>query len=121
MKLFINDSMKNIVIHSRILSIAVIAAISSPISKADDMGWYFGGAIGEAEAKFNNLGIGDELLGPGYVTDNLEEDNRDNAYKIFLGFQTSPYFALEGGYFDLGTTNFTLNTLPPGLVYKFAD
>jgi OmpA-OmpF porin, OOP family len=115
MKLFINGSMKNIGIDSRILTIAVIAAVASPIAQADDVGWYFGAATGEAETNFNNIKISDELLGSGYATSNLRTDNRDNAYKIFLGYQTSPYFALEGGYFDLGTTDFSLDTLPLGV------
>jgi OmpA-OmpF porin, OOP family len=115
MKLFINGAIKNIAVNSRILTIAVMAAITSPVTQADDMGWYFGAAAGEAETNFNNVKIGDELLGSGYATSNLRADNRDNAYKIFLGYQTSPYFALEGAYFDMGTTEFSLDTLPLGV------
>jgi OOP family OmpA-OmpF porin len=114
MKLF-NCSMKNISTNSRVLSLAVITAIASPIAHADDMGWYFGAAVGEAETKFNNVKIGDELLGSDYVTSNLRTDNRDKAYKIYLGYQVNPYFALEGGYFDFGTTDFELDTVPLGV------
>jgi OOP family OmpA-OmpF porin len=113
MKLF-KCSKKNISFNSRMLGFAVITALTSSIAYADDMGWYFGAAVGEAETKFNNVKIGDEILGSDYVTSNLRTDNRDNAYKVYLGYQVNSYFALEGGYFDFGTTDFTLDTSPAG-------
>ncbi len=120
MKLF-NCSMKNISTNSRVLSLAVITTIASPIAHADDMGWYFGAAAGEAEAKFNNVRIGDDLLGSDYETSNLNADNRDKAYKVYLGYQVNSYFALEGGYFDFGTTDFTLDTTPLGVFSSQTD
>jgi OmpA-OmpF porin, OOP family len=120
MKLF-NCSMKNISTNSRVLSLAVITTIASPTAHADDMGWYFGAAAGEAEAKFNNVRIGDDLLGSDYETSNLNADNRDKAYKVYLGYQVNSYFALEGGYFDFGTTDFTLDTTPLGVFSSQTD
>jgi OOP family OmpA-OmpF porin len=75
--------------------LAALAAIASPGAMADDSGWYLGGNLGQSKS-------------------HLDSNSRDTGYKLFGGYQFNPNFALEGGYFDLGSFAFTASALPPG-------
>ena len=101
------------------LGFAVIAAITSPFAMAQeapgwDHGWYIGGNVGESRAKIDEARIRSNLLGSGFTTSSFNKDERDIGYKLFAGYQLNRYFALEGGYFDLGKFSFTDNTQPLG-------
>ena len=96
------------------LVLAVLAAIASPWAMADDSNWYVGGNIGRSKAKIDDPRITSSLLGGGLATTSIADDDRDTGYKIFGGYQFNRYFALEGGYFDLGKFGFTATTVPAG-------
>lgn len=100
------------------LALAVIAAIASPLASAQavglDRGWYLGGNVGESRAKIDEARIRSGLLGSGFTTSSFSDDDRDIGYKLFAGYQMNRYFALEGGYFDLGKFSFNATTVPAG-------
>jgi OOP family OmpA-OmpF porin len=54
------------------------------------------------------------LLSAGLTPTSIANDNRDTGYKVFGGYQFNRYFAIEGGYSDLGSFHFASNTLPAG-------
>lgn len=95
------------------LGLVALAAINSPFAVADDSGWYVGGNVGQSRAEIDNERITGNLLGAGFTTTSITDDNRDIAYKIFGGYQFNRNFALEGGYFDLGKFGFTSTTATP--------
>lgn len=96
------------------LGLLALAALASPYATADDTGWYGGANIGQSRAKIDDPRITGGLLGEGFTTTSISDDNRDTGYKIFGGYQFNPNFALEGGYYDLGRFGFTANTIPTG-------
>ena len=99
---------------SATLSLVVFTTIISPFAMAEDSGWYGGINVGQSRAKIDDARIVSGLLGSGFVTPSITNDDRDTGYKLFGGYQFNRNFALEGGYFDLGKFGFTANTLPLG-------
>ncbi|HVS26193.1 MAG TPA: OmpA family protein [Burkholderiales bacterium] len=96
------------------LGLGALAAIASSFAVADDSGWYGGFNIGASEAKIDDARIIGGLRGSGLATTSITDDDRDFGYKLFGGYQFIKYFALEGGYFDLGKFGFKATTVPPG-------
>jgi len=81
---------------------------------AADQGWYGGISIGRSEASIAEDRIRAELAATGRSMTTIDEDHQDIGYKLFGGRKFNKYFALEGGYFNLGKFGFTANTTPTG-------
>lgn len=101
-------------ISTAAIGLLAFSAITSPLAIAADPGWYIGGNIGESKAFIDDKETTKSLLGAGFVTTSIEDDDRDFGFKVFGGYQFNPYFALEGGYVDLGKFGFDATTLPAG-------
>jgi OmpA-OmpF porin, OOP family len=99
---------------SQALAIAALAALATPMAQAQDTGWYAGGNVGRATTSIDDARITQGLAGQGLITNSIDNRERHNAYKIFGGYQISPHFAVEGGYFDLGNYGYTAHTTPAG-------
>lgn len=98
-------------VMSSLLSLVVIC---SPFTVAADSGWHAGLNAGRSRAKIDDAGIASGLLAGNFTAISISDDDRDAAYRIFLGYRFKRYFAVEGGYFDLGTFGFTAITVPAG-------
>lgn len=98
------------------LGLAVLAVFASPIAMADDLdlGWYGGVNVGRSAATIDDARITSGLQAGGLATTSIDDRDRSTGGKIFGGYQFNKYFALEGGYFDLGRFGFTANTVPAG-------
>lgn len=96
------------------LGLVGCAVLNSPLAMAADSGWLGGLSIGQSRATIDDARIKAQLLDTGLTTTSMKEDERDTAYKIFAGYKFSPYFALEGGYFNLGQFDFRATTVPAG-------
>lgn len=70
-------------------------AVAATSALAQDVGFYAGGAVGQAKAKDSCSGI----TGAGFVGGC---DDKDTAWKIFGGYQFSRHLGVEAGYVDLG-------------------
>lgn len=77
-------------------------------------GWYGGFNVGRTRATIDDARINRSLLAAGFTTTSLAEDDKDQGYKVFGGYQFSRHFALEGGVFDLGEFGFAATTIPAG-------
>lgn len=99
---------------SRTLGLVALAAIASPCAVADDSGWYAGANVGQSRAKIDDPRIARGLLAGGFTTTSIQDDDHHFGFKLFGGYQFNRYFALEGGYFDLGRFGFTATTVPAG-------
>ena len=96
------------------LSLVTLAVIASCAALADDSAWYIGGNVGASRAVIDNDRITSTLIGQGATSVSIVDDDRDRGFKIYGGYQVNKYFALEGGYFDLGRFGFTATTVPAG-------
>lgn len=96
------------------LSLMTLAVLASPYALAGDTGWYAGISAGRSTAEIDDPRITSGLLSSGFTTTSITDDDRDTGYKLYGGYQFNKYFALEGGYFDLGTFGFTATTIPAG-------
>jgi OOP family OmpA-OmpF porin len=99
---------------SKTLGLVALAAIASPFAMADEPGWYVGANIGQSRAKIDDERITSSLLGSGFSSVSVAEDDRDVGFKLLGGYQLNKFFAIEGGYFDLGKFSYTAITVPPG-------
>jgi len=96
------------------LCVLALMLAAGPMVMAQDSGWYLGANVGKSTAKIDDQKIIDGLIGSGFTVPSITDDKTDTGYKIFAGYQFGRFFALEGGYFDLGKFGFTANTLPAG-------
>jgi OOP family OmpA-OmpF porin len=100
---------------SEILCVVAAAAIGcSSAVAADDSGWYGGFNVGASRAKIDDARISRGLARSGFGATSFDNDADDIGFKVFGGYQFIKYFAVEGGYTDLGKFEFKAHTLPPG-------
>ena len=99
------------------LGLAAFATMVSPRATADDSLWYVGGNFGKSKASIDDVKITSSLLSEGFTTTSLGNDNDATGFKLFAGYRFNKFFALEGGYFDLGKFGFTANTTPAGTLH----
>jgi OOP family OmpA-OmpF porin len=78
------------------------------------LGGYVGGNVGGTRADFDNNALNSSLVRQGFAINSTTSDNRGTGYKLYGGYQFTPNFALEGGYFDLGRFSSRSNTTPTG-------
>jgi OOP family OmpA-OmpF porin len=99
---------------SAALSMLALAVLASAPAQAQNSGWYVGGNGGLTAAKIDDQRIAADLLGGGFATTAIKNDDRTAGFKLFGGYRFGRYFAIEGGYFNLGKFGFTADTLPAG-------
>jgi OOP family OmpA-OmpF porin len=105
---------------ARVLSktTAVILTFSTTIGvayAADQSGktnWYGGVNVGRTDLSANGGDI-DNALGNQGITSSSSLDSNDTAYSLNIGYKFNPYFAVEGGYVDLGKYGFQSNVTAP--------
>lgn len=87
----------------------LLATFANPLTAATttdyNEGWYLGGNIGLSFANIDEDTITQNITDPSYT-----DDESDLGYKLFGGYQFNKYFALEGGYFNLGKFNYDLSS-----------
>ena len=96
------------------LSLIALSLVTSSIAMANDTGWYLGVNVGQSRAAIDDLRITSGLLGGGFTTTSISDDDRDTGYKLYGGYQFNKNFSVEGGYFDLGGFGFDATTIPVG-------
>jgi len=96
------------------LSLVALAILAGPWAMADDAGWYVGASGGPSRATIDDVRITNALIGSGATSAFITDDNRDNGYKLYGGYQFNRNIAVEGGYFDLGNFGFNATTIPTG-------
>lgn len=95
----------------------LLAAFLSPAALAAEPGFYGGFNVGGVFSQVDKTRISNALLTPGFTYTGRSYDNDDIGFKIFGGYQFTPYFSVEAGYFDIGTYNkFNTSVLPAGVL-----
>lgn len=98
------------------IGIATLAALAATPSLAQDLqpGFYLGAGAGRSAVTIDEARINAGLVAEGLTSSTVESDDRKVGYRLFGGYQLTPRFAVEAGYFDLGRFGFTATTVPPG-------
>ncbi len=91
-----------------------VATLVSPLVMAQDEGWYGGANVGRSAATIDDARINSSLLNRGFSSSTIVDDDRSTGFKVFGGYQLNKNFAIEGGYFDLGSFGYNANTVPAG-------
>jgi OOP family OmpA-OmpF porin len=82
-------------------------------------GFYGGLGAGGSNSTHDNYNFNDRVgvgAGTGVGVSSVNIDDKDRAYKAFLGYQLNKNFAVEGGYFDLGDNTSTANLTTGGVI-----
>ncbi len=72
--------------------------------------WYVGAGIGQARANVDDARLKSSLTANGATLNSFTTDERSTGGKLYVGKQLNQYFAIEGGYFDLGKFGFNSTT-----------
>lgn len=78
--------------------------------------WYVGAGVGQSRATIDEPRLRASLAANGETVTGFSKDQRDTGYKLFVGRQLNQYFAVEGGYFDLGKFDFRSTTSGNGVL-----
>jgi OOP family OmpA-OmpF porin len=91
----------------QLLVIAAALALTASAQAAGNEGAYIVGSVGSSKIKQDKAEVDASLTSFG-VTDLVSSlDDKDTGYKIALGYQYNPNFAVEVGYVDLGKTKYS--------------
>lgn len=99
-----------------LLGLAALAVLGTTpvLAQVPASGWYGGASVGRSATTIDDDRISSGLQGQGLGVVSIDDRDRATGYKLFGGYQFSPYIGIEGGYFDLGKTGYTATTVPPG-------
>ncbi len=78
--------------------------------------WYVGAGVGQSRAKIDDARLIRSLTANGATLGSFSADERGTGYKLYAGKQLNEYFAIEGGYFDLGKFGFNATTSGGGVL-----
>lgn len=90
----------------QIVFLVFLSGAVTPVLAGD---LYLLGAVGQSQFDVARGTIDKALTRAGARNISSSTDDTDTAYKIQLGYQFNPYFAIEGGYVDLGKATYTAN------------
>lgn len=76
---------------------------------------YIGGSVGQGRSHLDDANVVNTLTGNAPLA-RFSSDQRDRGFKLFVGKQLNQYFAIEGGYFDLGSYRFDALTTANNVV-----
>ena len=93
----------------KLKTIAAIALFSA--STVVSAQWYGAASGGSSTTSIKNSDIG--VGTAGVTTSSVSKNESSSGYKLQLGYQFNPHFAVEGGYVDLGKFKGTNNTSTP--------
>ena len=96
----------------RLITLACLGTVVTMPTFAQDTGSFYGGAsVGRARFKLEPSTI--TATQTGQNASDISRNDKDTAYKVFGGYQVTPMFGVEAGFFDLGKSDFTA-TVPGG-------
>jgi OOP family OmpA-OmpF porin len=91
----------------KIKALAAIALLAASVTPALAGDIYVLGAIGRSSVYEDNSQIDRELVSAGATNVSSSIDRTDTGYKLQLGYQFNPNFAVEGGYVSLGKMKYS--------------
>ena len=92
--------------------VLILAALSASTTIAADNGFYGYGSLGQASTNRKSQ-VDATITGAGITAFSSQADETDTTYKIQAGWRFNPYFAVEGGYVDLGKYSYHARSTAP--------
>jgi OmpA-OmpF porin, OOP family len=92
-----------------LVAAALILPAAAQAQPAGERGWYVGISLGSATAKFDR----EVSEVTGATASSVSSDDKSGYGKIYVGYQVLPWFAVEGGFSNLGTYSTTRNVTAP--------
>lgn len=86
------------------VGVVAVALAASTIACAEG---YVVGSIGRSDIGINKADLDGALTSAGATAVSSTVNNNDTGYKVQLGYQINPNFAVEGGYVDLGKASYS--------------
>ena len=76
--------------------------------------FFVGISAGQSKAGLNGGDISSQLLDLGFTSSSVSLSDKTTSYGLKLGYQFTPYVAVEGNYTDLGKYSYQANVQPTG-------
>ncbi|MGM1053857.1 MAG: porin family protein [Pseudomonadota bacterium] len=102
--------MKRLITTAALATLVATPAFAQSYPGVPDEGVYVGTALGQSKLKFDMAGYYRDLGIP-----NVSDDDTDTAYKLFVGYQFNPNFAVEASYVDFGDFEANARTMVDGI------
>jgi OOP family OmpA-OmpF porin len=93
--------------QNRLLAAGLLLLAGALPAHAND--WYVYGAISQSNVVLDKGALDTTLTNHGATGLSSDKSGTDNQWRLQLGYWFSPYFAIEGGYIDLGKASYTAN------------
>lgn len=94
---------KNLIPAFSLLGITILSVPVAHAADAATTSWYGGISVGQSNARdFSASDLNSTLAQSGLTASGTSVDDTDTGWKLFAGYQFNPYFAVEGGYLNLG-------------------
>lgn len=85
-------------------------AIASTTDSMRSPYWYAGFNIGESRLSLDTSTLQQAMQAQSLPLTDVSRNSNDTGYKIYTGVTLNDYFAMEGGYFNLGEVDFSTAT-----------
>ncbi len=99
---------------------AVVALFATPVLAQQDgavqkktMGWYVGGAIGGGGFRTGYDQTKATLVSINATQATISGDYKETMWKAYMGYQFSPHFSIEGGYWNFGKPSYVATITQP--------
>ena len=102
--------MKRLIATAALATLVASPALAQSYPGVPDEGVYIGTALGQSKQKFDLAQYYRDQGVP-----NVSDDNTDTAFKLFVGYQFNPNFAVEAGYVDFGDFEANARTVVGGI------
>src|SRR4051794_3066321 len=93
-----------------LLSCACVSALAAERSPGK---WYVGGSLGRGGYKTGYQRTADTIFSTGVTSVTVVPDVTQTMWKLYAGYQLTPQFSIEGGYWNFGRPSYTANITAP--------
>jgi OOP family OmpA-OmpF porin len=99
---------------------ALPLCVSASTEQMGSLFWYAGFNIGESRLSLDTSQLAQEMQAQSLPLGEVARNSNDTGYKIYAGATLNDYFAIEGGYFDLGEVDFDTRANGGAISYPLA-
>jgi len=85
-----------------VLLVAGLAISGGPAQAEETTGVYVGLGYGNASVDFDDGDMISGMAARGFTVTDVDTDDNDNAYKVYVGYLFNPYVGIEAAYVNLG-------------------